>query len=276
MKYVYWTLLSVFAFSFTQAQSTSLGAKEENITINYINSAPFVFQTNGTLALQGVEMDLCTEFFNWLKNKKGRLLKLDYVPYTNMDLLYSKSSNGGEGVIAIGGITMTDARKGENEFSAPVLKNPYLLVTDGSVATISSMEDLKANFKNLTGLVVKGSPQEAKMEELRLYLPDLRVEVAASTAEILSLIMKDKKYFGYVDAITYANHLKTTTYFYKMHGPATQPGDEIGILFPKKSAYSALFSEFFESGFGYKATQAYDAILQKYFGYEVIPFVQAK
>lgn len=264
--------LTLMALSLMISLTAFCKSSPVNINVHYFDQKPFAYMENGKMG--GIEYEIIMAFSQWAKEKKNTDIKLNFKGYESFDEFFRSVAAGSPDDIGMGTVTINDERKEKVLFSAPYLNNISLLITDGRIKTLETMEDVAVNFKGLNGITIKGSTHEIYMEELKKFLPGSTMQYVSHPSEIPVKIAADPKLFGYVDIITYWTFLKNNDHFIKIHRIANRDHESLGFIFPKNSEIIGLFNEFFESGFGFTATKKYHEILEKYMSHEILTTVE--
>lgn len=265
-------------FAFSQSLSGSWEeaqiSKEAKFSVLYFENYPFTFKDKeGNLT--GIEIDILNDFAKWLKAEKNIDLKLEFNKSGNFSKFYSNLQNSSPNTIGLGSLAISVRRKDEINFTAPYMKNQSVLVSNLEVPTTRYFNDLENNFCDLTALVISGSSHEAEMLNIKnQFYPKMRVKYMETPKDLLQLVFEDKNYFGYVDLLSYWAFLQQRCCTMKIHKDLALEPEYFALGLPLNSDWDKPFSEFFEGGFGYTATEGYRKILEKYLGYEIIQSVE--
>jgi len=264
--------------------ASALSSQVDSLQINYYENYPYAYKEGTTL--RGIELDIITEYVNWLKQKKNIIVEVSYKPYSEFGAFYNSIKSGGSKVVGLGSVTDNLERAKEVVFSPPYLENLAVLITDGSVPNIKSKDGIgvASVLNGMTGLVVSKSNHVAFMNNIKKLYDQtpregsgLTINTTEKQNNVIEAIAKDKKVFGYVDIVAYWAFVKANpTKFLKIQKAFTERREYLGFIMPKKNAHSQYLSEFFESGFGFTSTKIYHQILEKYLGYEIIQSVEIK
>ncbi len=242
----------------------------------YFNNYPFAYQDpNGKT--MGIEVDVLTEFSNWLMKYKGVELEINYVKNDGFNKFYDVIRDGGNGMVGLGSVTINEERKKLVQFSQPYLKNVAVLVSGLEVNSLESFKDFSVVFENRTALVVKGSSHEEDLLRIRdEYYPGMQISYVSSPKEMLLKMKEDPQFYGYVDIITYWAFTKEQGGILRVHRSADMNGERFGFIFPPNSDWNDIFNEFMVGGFGFAATAEYHGILDKYLDLQVVNEVQIR
>lgn len=271
-------LLAIGNFCFAQSntstwqQATEL--KEAKLKVIYFENYPFTFKDDeGNLT--GIEIDILNDFAKWLKSEINVDLSLEFSKSGNFSKFYSNLQTSEANTVGLGSLAISVWRKDEIKFTAPYMKNQSVLVSNLEVPTTRYFNDLENNFCDLTALVISGSSHEAEMLNIKnQFFPKMRVKYMETPKDLLQLVFEDKNYFGYVDLLSYWAFLQKRCCTMKIHKDLALEPEYFAFGLPLNSDWDKPFSEFFEGGFGYTATEGYRKILEKYLGYEIIQSVE--
>ncbi len=258
--------------SWNQAQAD----KKCELIVHYLDNFPFAY-TNTDGELTGIEVDIIAQFSQWLKKVKGfNDVKVVYLPYSDFAKVYETIRDGKGAHIGLASVTVTKERQQEVSFSSPYLKNISLLISNTEIPSLRQYEDIPKTFAEMTAVVNRGTLLERQLMDIKKkHYPNMRVTYVDHPAEVVKMVAESKsKYFGYVDLLTYWAFLKQQPANLKIHRVATIDAQRFAFVLPKDSDWQAAFAEFFESGFGFTATEAYADILKKHLGYEVVKSVE--
>lgn len=250
--------------------------KSGTITVHYLEQHPFCYKDKSG-KLTGIEIDIMNEFAKWLKDKKDVSVKIEYKSYNKFNDVYQGiKTNKDAASFGLATVTITPERNQEIDFSAPYLKNKSLLVSSGVVPTLLKVDEIPQKFTNLTAVTIKNSVHEHDIQMIKeKYLPNLNIEYVDAPTQILQKLASDKKYFGYVDIITYWDFVKNNSKAYvKMQRASIINNENFGFIMPKNNDWTPVINEFFEAGFGFTATKMYRSILETHLGFEVINTVE--
>lgn len=271
-------IISCLFFQLSMAQNESWEEayikKSATLNVIYHKNMPFAYSdAKGQAA--GIEVDIIRYFAEWLQEKKNVNLKLAFKEINNFENFYNEIQSMANNTIGAGTVSITDNRKEEVNFSSPYLKNISVLISDGSIPTAMSMEDVYKNFGGMQAVTLKGSVHEQHILELMKNSKNSRTPVyVESPLSITDKIEESSKYYGYIDIISFWTYVKSNSHYIKMHKVANIENEEFAFIFPKQSDWNLIFNEFFESGFGFTSTKDYHNILARYLGFEVLDKVE--
>lgn len=250
--------------------------KSGTITVHCLEQRPFCYKEKSG-KWTGIEIDIMNEFVKWLKNKKDVNVKVEYKNYNKFNDVYQTVKNSTDAAtFGLSTVTITPERNQEIDFSAPYLKNKSLMVSSGTAPTLLKIDEIAEKFANMTAVTVKNSVHEHDIQVIKdKYLPNLNIEYVDAPTQILQKLAGDKKYFAYVDLLTFWDFVKNNPKAYvKLQRASIISNENYGFILPKNSDWTPVINEFFEAGFGFTATKMYRNILETHLGFEVISTVE--
>lgn len=263
----------IFAQSEPSVSSTyALASTQKYGTMNvqYLNNFPFAY-TNSKEELTGIEIDIIKQFAQWLKDKKGIEVELQFERSDNFAKFYEKVKITKAVSVGAGSVSVTSDRAREIKYSSPYLKNKPVLVSSILKSTLTDIRNISKEFSGMTAVIVKGSVHEKLIKNIKdNYWPDLKVELVESPSIVLDKISGSNKYFGYLDLISYWATIQQESRPLKIHRTTQFDTEYFAYIFPKSSDWAAAFNEFFDGGLGFPASDEYMAILRKHLSSELI------
>jgi ABC-type amino acid transport substrate-binding protein len=240
----------------------------DTLQINYFTQSPFAYSENGIV--KGIEIDIINEYVFWLKAKKKMNLLLKQVPYNNFSSFFEACKKPGKNTIGLGSVTISADKAKEVDFSCAYLKNVAFCVTNGHAPDVKTKnpDEIIRALGSMSALTVNNTTLNKYVIELKKqYIQDLKITYHMDEGKILDEIAKNVLYFGYVDAVDFWFYLKNNPgKFLKMQKILNQSREELGFIMPKGSNHKLLFNEFFSGPNGFKNSQTYRAILERYLG----------
>jgi ABC-type amino acid transport substrate-binding protein len=270
---VFIILLSFQSFAQSTQYKNNAVSKQGTMVVEYLENYPYAYKDkNGDLT--GVEIDIIKQYVKWLKEKKGMDVVVSYNGYNDFAQFYSDVRNIRNASMGAGTVTITSDRAREVRFSSPYLKNKPLLISSINIPTLTDISRIAEAFDGKIAVIVKGSVHEKWINKIKAeYWPSLRVDYVESPAKVIEMISASEDYFGYLDLVTYWAALQGNSKPLKLHRLNQSSYENFGFIFPKDSQWYSTFNEFFDSGLGFPATQAYTDILKKHLGEEIISSV---
>jgi ABC-type amino acid transport substrate-binding protein len=245
----------------TYADAKKNGAA--NLTIAFYETAGLIYKgTSGQV--EGVCVDLINNFAEYVEKKEG--VKVNYQfkgNGENFNSFYNSVKAGSDGVVGLGNVTITDARKKEISFSPPFMTNIAVLMTHNNVPTIAKLESVEQALAGKTAYVPKGTTHEKRMLELKAkHYKDMKVVTTSSSMEALEKMLDDPNGFCFQDMALYLEAFKRNKTI-KRHPVADSAGEQFGIIMPQGSDWAPLMNEFMKS---YRADPKYKQSIIKHMG----------
>lgn len=229
--------------------ASALSSKSAKVQYNYVEIDGFISNKDGKV--EGLLVDLMSEFESYLKEEKGISITSTYsmIPNSNFQKFLDEVKNGRGGVFGLSTTTIREDRKEFLLFSEPYVNNISVLVSHKSVPTLTSMDKINSEFKNLSAYTAPGTTYAKRVDDVKMRnFPELKVNPVASDKEIIKSVLSDKNSFGFVDIGTYLEYL-TAREPIKRHPNGDLEGEQFGIIMPKNSDWEPVLSAFLSSGF---------------------------
>lgn len=253
-------LFALFAF-IVRSQSDTL-------VVHYLAKAPFASPDKNNQPA-GIEIDIINEYVLWLKINKKMSLTIKHVPFIEFSPFYNSVKKAPKNTIGMGAVTVLPERAKELDFSPAYLKNVAFCITNGNAPDVKNkvQPEIVKCLGPMTALTIEGSSLSKHVNELKKFIPDLKIAFQPTQLKILDEIAKSVLNFGYVDAIEFWFYLKSNPQkFLKMQKALNQSKEELAFIMPKGSQHKALFTEFFNGANGFKSSRNYRTILEKHLG----------
>ncbi|ELR72325.1 serine/threonine protein kinase [Fulvivirga imtechensis AK7] len=246
------------------------------ISLAYVETPGFVYKDNAG-NLTGICVDIMRDFVSYVGEKKGVKLSVQFVgDGSSFGGMYNNVKGSQGGVFGLGNITITPARKKEIKFSPPFITNFAILVTQNSVPTLNSLNEISKTFAGLTAYTAKGTLNDKRLADLKSkYYPDMKVAYASSSPETLEKVLSDPKSFSYLDLAFYLDAVQRRQPL-KRHPVGDQSSEQFGFIMPMNSDWQPLMEEFFAADGGYTNSMAYKKILSKHLGDTGVKLLQTK
>ncbi len=251
----------------------ALKTKEANLTYIYSEAPGFASNQNGKV--QGVCVDLMSDFEFFLLDKYGITVKSTVNKqhannFTNYLNAVKKSSHG---VFGLSNTTITDARKKEYNFSPPYITNIGMILSNDALPTLSDISNISEVFKGKIAITVKGSTNEEQVLKIKAkYYPDLKIEYVNSFEECMSKLNSNADYFSNLDFTYYLQALNSKKPI-KRHPAGDQTAEKFGIIMPKNSDWVKPFNEFLTEA--YETSSSYRKIIVQHLGPNALKLLDA-
>ncbi|MBL6448364.1 transporter substrate-binding domain-containing protein [Fulvivirga sp. 29W222] len=242
------------------------GAGSGTVSFAYVETPGFVYKDKSG-KLTGICVDIMNDFIEYVNETKGVKVTSKFVgdgsSFTGM---YNSVKGSSNGVFGLGNITITSNRKKEIKFSPPFITNFAILITQKSVPTLNSLDEISVKFKGLTAYTAKGTLNDKRTQDLKnKYYPDMKIAYAASSPATLDKVLSDPKAFSYLDLAFYLDAVQRKQPL-KRHPIGDQASEQFGFVMPMNSDWQPLMEEFFNANGGYTNSVAYKKILSKHLG----------
>jgi ABC-type amino acid transport substrate-binding protein len=246
---------------------------EGTVTVLYVPAEGFAYRDEGG-GLTGVTVEIVRAFADWLRAERGVRLDLDFVEEPDWRTFYGRVRQGEGGVLGLGNVTITEARRSEVQFSPPYLTNVAVLITRDDTSELASLGDLADTFAGLTPLAFAGTLHETRLRALRdAHTPEAPLATATSNAEIVERVAAGGHY-AYVDAYNYWRAREAGAPL-RRHPAGDDPGETFGIILPLGSDWGEPLEAFFAHEGGYLWSPAYRALLVEHLGEGVTRALEA-
>jgi ABC-type amino acid transport substrate-binding protein len=263
----------IFSFTISTAQ-TFTGAAwtriksdgKGTIKFCYVETPRFVYR-DASGNLTGISVDVMHDFVEWVnKNKRVEVTSEFVGDGANFQNMFEKVRSSSGGVFGLGNITITPERKKEVKFSPPFITNFAILVSNGSLNQLNTMDEIPSIFKGAHAYAAKGTTNEKRMAALRKeYYPELKLNYTTTSQETLEKISSDPLGFGYLDLAFYLEAIQSKKSI-RRHPVGDKAAEQFAFIMPMNTDWQPLFDEFFASNGGYTSSERYRGILQKHLG----------
>lgn len=242
------------------------GAGSGTVSFAYVETPGFVYK-DASGQLTGICVDIMNDFIKYVNETKGVKLTSKFVgDGSSFSGMYNKVKGSSEGVFGLGNITITNARKREIKYSPPFITNFAILITQKSVPTLNSLDEISTKFSGLTAYTAKGTLNDKRIQDLKSkYYPEMQIAYAASSPETLDKVLSDPKAFSYLDLAFYLDAVQRKQPL-KRHPIGDQASEQFGFIMPMNSDWQPLMEEFFSANGGYTNSIEYKKILSKHLG----------
>ena len=241
-------------------------SKSGTISIAWVKTPGLVY-IDKSGALTGVCIEIMSDFVNYVNTSYGVKLSAKYVgkgdSFTNM---YNNVKQSTGGVIGVSNVTILESRKSEIKFSPPYINNFAILVSPSNVPTLSHINEISTKFDGLIGYAPKGTTNEKRLLDVKgKYFNNMQIKFSGTSAEIMEIIIAEKKGFTFIDLAFYLDAVKHRQPV-KRHPVGDQKKEQYGFIMPLDSDWQPVMEEFFAANGGYTKSIRYKKILAKHLG----------
>jgi hypothetical protein len=245
-------------------------AMEEGVAhlqVLYVPSSGFAY--GGPAGeLTGVTVELLRGFGRWLEETRGLEVEMQFVGEERWATFYQAVRDAGDGVLGIGNVTITEARREEIDFSPAYLSNVAILMTHEDIPELQSLGRIGEAFQGLTGLLYPGTLHESRMMALRdAHFPDMPTAEVASNDELVGRVSAGEA-FGYVDIYNYWRAVEGGAPL-RHHPVGDDASETFGVILPRGSTWTPLLAEYFEEGGPLVESDAHRELLREHLGREL-------
>lgn len=247
--------------TYAQAKASGSGT----LTFTYMETPGFA-APSADGSITGLCKDLLDDFVDYVKETEGIRLTLKYGGKNPNDFnqFLAEVKSGRGGVIGLGNITITDARKQDYTFTPAFINNVSIIVTNNNVPTLNAMSSISEQFAGMKAYAVAGSTNEAGLRKVKQqYWPSLEIITYGSSQEVLETVMNDNKAFTNLD-LTYYLAASKAGQPVKRHPAGDERSEEFGLLMPKGTDWAPLWDRFLTTQ--YRNSTAYREKISKHLG----------
>lgn len=255
--------------SWKEAQAKKSGT----ITVYWFPNEPFGFKTSVVSPLKGIEAEIITEFVAYLKNQYQVSLDIKWVRQnTFREVLDHIRLDTMPGVFGIAGFSFTPERKEFMKFSPSYMADMAVLVSTQDIPIVKSSADLKRYFDGTTALTAQGTILEKELLKLRSDNNlNFRIEYTGGSEELIKLLNKRKKSFGYLNLPIYLMDLDKGNSKLNRQSFLTKRYEGRGIGMTKTSDWDVPMNAFFNSP---EFLAKREQIIARYINMELYRFVE--
>ena len=247
--------------SWSEAESDANGV----LTAIYVPASGFAYtDSNGNLA--GVVIDILDEFRQFVYEEYSVNVEIQYVEDENWSRFYDRVVNADDGVIGMGNVTITEARRSELMFSPPYMTNIAALITHRGAPELTSVDEISSTFSGRAALAFEGTLHESRLIALlSKYYPDAGIETANSNDEIVNRVAASDRYFAYIDIYNYWRATQGGLPLQR-HEAADLSSEEFGYIMPLDTSWGEIIEEFFAADGGFLQSDRYREIMETHLG----------
>lgn len=244
--------------------------KSGELELYWDTSVPFIWQdTDGTL--QGLEYEVMLQFQQFLLDKKGIQLELNWVKAKNFAGILDEIQNTKEANhVGVSAFSITNERKKIFKFTDTYLMDVTVLVSSEGTPIVHGYDEIYNMLTNMEAVTIKGTSYETLLIDLRERLSvDFEIRYIGSNENILDEISSESNLFGFIDLPIYMMNVKNGGKLSRQNF-FTVKGQGYAFPLPAHSDWDEPFAEFLADS----TTQEQVAkIASKYIGSELYEFI---
>lgn len=235
------------------------------LTAIYVPASGFAYaDSEGNLA--GVVIDILAEFREFVYEEYSVNVEVQYVEDESWSRFYERVVNADDGVIGMGNVTITEARRSELMFSPSYMTNIAALITHRDAPELTSVEEISSTFSGRAALAFEGTLHESRLITLlSKYYPDAGIETANSNDEIVNRVAESDRYFAYIDIYNYWRATQGGVPLQR-HEAADLSSEEFGYIMPLDSTWGEVVEDFFAADGGFLQSDRYREIMEMHLG----------
>ncbi|HAA13543.1 MAG TPA: ABC transporter substrate-binding protein [Cytophagales bacterium] len=257
--------------SYASAKNSGAGV----LKVTFVETPGFVYR-DASGQLTGVCVSILEDFTAYVQRVHGVQLRLDYSgdgsSFANM---YNQAKGGSNGVVGIGNITVTNARKSEVTFTPFFIENKAILITQKGKANLGDLSKIGDIFGGMTAYTAKGTTNESRIMRLKNnYWSAMPVEYASSSPDVLAKVLANPNGFAYLDLVFYVDAIKNGKPIQR-HAAADDTSEQFAFVLPKGSDWGPIWEEFYRHGTGYRNSTEYKRALMDHLGPAAMRLIQS-
>lgn len=239
-------------------------AKKGKIIVVFANHEPFIYlkdRKNGPVI--GVEHDLIQAFVSFLKSKYQVDLTVEWKWFRSFNDCYIAAKNATQGVIGSAGISITDERKKEMQFSPAYMPDIEIVVSSQNVPLYNQISDFANAIPDLRAITVKNTTYEKNFKSLKNKIfPNLKYTYVSDGKTLLDSCVVYDNYWGYTSLPSYIIAMQQGKSIHRQHFfNVVRQG--MAFAFPLTADWKEPIDDFFEQpGFQELVNQ----VINKHFG----------
>ncbi len=247
-------LLAISQLAMAQMMGDTFAAAKAKKSANWIithSEAPGFASKSDAGQMSGICVDIMDKFKEYVEAKHGIKVTVSYQTKDKNDFakFLEDVKNGKGGVFGLSNTTITEARKSTYNFSPPYITNIGMILTNSSVPTLTSLDNIGTKFAGMTAVTVKNTTNEKRILEIKSkYFPSLKIEYVPGFSSAMDMIATDSKKFVNVDFTYYFEAIQNRKPI-KRHPGGDDQTEQFGIIMPKSNDWSPILAEFMNDGF---------------------------
>lgn len=235
------------------------------LTAVYVPAEGFAYLDNDG-QLTGVTVELLRDFTRFARQEFGVEVTLNFVEETHWRTFYADVAASADGVIGMGNVTITEARRNELAFSLPYMTNTASLITHQDAPALDELSLIGERWSGRTALAFEGTLHEERLRALaEAYYPEAVFETVRSNDEIIARLSEGDRYFAYIDL--YNVHRAVRRGAPLQHHPVGDDSDEtFGYIMPLGSSWQEPLDAWMSADGGLTNSDRYREIMARHLG----------
>ncbi|MEL6534806.1 MAG: transporter substrate-binding domain-containing protein [Bacteroidota bacterium] len=257
--------------SFANAKNSGAGV----LKVTFVETPGFVYRdASGQLA--GVCVSILEDFSAYVQQTHGITLRLDYSgDGTSFATMYNQAKAGRDGVVGIGNITVTEARKSEVTFTPFFIENKAILITQKGKPNLADVAQIGQTFAGMTAYTAQGTTNESRIMGLKnSYWGAMPIQYASSSPDVLNKVLANPNGFAYLDLVFYVDAVKNGKPIQR-HPAADDTSEQFAFVLPKGSDWGPIWEAFYRHGTGYRNSTEYKRALMDHLGPAAMRLIQS-
>ncbi|MCV9385125.1 ATP-binding protein [Reichenbachiella ulvae] len=257
-------------FAFPNSWEDTQLKKKGELELYWDTSVPFIWQdTNGEM--QGLEYEVLLEFQQFLLNRKGIDLELNWIKAENFAGILAEIKNSpSANHLGVSAFSITDERKELYKFSSSYLMDVTVLVSSEGSPIVHGYDEIYKMLNTMEAVTIKGTSYETLLIDLQDRLSvDFDIRYIGSDENLLKEISSEEGLFGFIDLPIYMMDVKRGGKLSRQNF-FTVKGQGYAYLLPKDSDWDEPFAEFLADS---AVQEKVAAIASKYIGSELYEFI---
>jgi ABC-type amino acid transport substrate-binding protein len=253
--------------------SAVLREGEGAIKVLYVPSAGWAERGVGD-SLTGITVEIVRAFAAWVEASESVRLDIEWEAEEDWSRFYRRVRGARDGVLGLGNVTITEARREELDFSPPYLNNVAVLFTHEDVAELGSMDEATEALAGFTAYPYRGTLHEERVNQLREQrIPGLRVIPQDSNDAILEAVAEGPGRLAWIDGYAFWRGLEAGLPL-RRHPVGDDGSETFGIILPRGSEWTPMIGRFLREDGGFRDTPDYRALLERFLGEGLVEILE--
>jgi ABC-type amino acid transport substrate-binding protein len=277
MKYLLFIAFTLsITFSFGQQSKGDSWAKVKStgsgkLAVLY-NQTPGLITKENDGTIKGVCVDILADFQKFVLTKYSKKIEIEYVAEEVDFVKFLSTVQQTDNLLGVTNTSITEERKKIMKFTPAFMNNQVLLLTNQTVPTLKSLNDMAVAFKGFKAQVISGSTHAVQMEKIRKeHFPDLKIENIKSGDEIVKNLSTNKQLFSIIDFTEFIGVVKNRMPV-KKHEVEIGTPEPLGFIMSRQTDWDILWNEFLTPE--YRKSVRYKEIIANNLGSSFLRIIQ--